>query len=85
MIDTDVHPEQLKWADVQPAHKKGSRIDKENYRPISILSNLTTIYERCLFKQLTDYFEDYFSKQQCGFRKGFGVANCLLPMIEKWR
>ena len=29
MIDTDVHPEQLKWADVHPAHKKGSRADKE--------------------------------------------------------
>ena len=45
MIDTDVHPEQLKWADVQPAHKRGSRTDRENYIPISILSNLTKIYE----------------------------------------
>ena len=85
MIDTDVYPEQLKWADVKPAHKKGSRTDKENYRPISILPNISKIYERCLFKQLANYFEDYFSKYQCGFRKGFSVANCLLPMIEKWR
>ena len=34
---------------------------------------------------MTNYFEDHFSKYQCGFRKGFSVANCLLPMIEKWR
>ena len=26
-----------------------------------------------------------FSRNQCGFRKGFSVVNCLLPMIEKWR
>ena len=72
MIDTDVYPEQLKWADVKPAHKKGSRTDKENHRPISILPNIQKIYERCLFKQLTNYFEDYFSKKyQRGFRKGF--------------
>ena len=45
MIDTDVHPEQLKWADVHPAHKRGSRTDRENYIPISILSNSTKIYE----------------------------------------
>ena len=85
LIDTDVYPEQLKWADVKPAHKKGSRTDKENYRPISMLPNISKIYERCLFKQLPNYFEDYFSKHQCAFRKGFSVGNCLLPMIEKWR
>ena len=33
---------------------------------------------------MKNYFEDHFSKYQCGFRKGFSVANCLLPMIEKW-
>ena len=85
MIDTYVHPEQLKWADVKAAHKKGSRTDKENCRPVSILPNISKIYERCLFKQLTKDFEDYFSKYQCGFRKGFSVANCLLPITEKWR
>ena len=26
-----------------------------------------------------------FSKIQCGFRKGFSVVSCLLPMKEKWR
>ena len=85
VIDTDIYPEQLKWADVKPAHKRGSRTDKENFRPVSILPNISKIYERCLFKQLTNYFKDLFSKYQCGFRKGFSVANCLLPMIEKWR
>ena len=85
MIDTDIYPEQLKWADVKPAHKKGSRTDKENFRPVSILPNISKIYERCLFKQLTNYFEDLFSKYLCEFRKSFSVANCLLPMIKKWR
>ena len=84
MIDTDVYPEQLKWEDVKPA-QKDCRTDKENYTPLSILRNISKIYERCLVKQLTNYFEDYFSKHQCGFRKGFSVANCLLSMIEKWR
>ena len=69
MTYTDVYLEQLKWADIKPARKKGSRTDKENYRPISILPNISKIYERCLFKRLANYFEDYFYKYQCGFRK----------------
>ena len=57
----------------------------ENYGPISILPNISKIYERCLYTQLYDYFNVIFSRNQCGFRKGFSVVNCLLPMIEKWR
>ena len=58
---------------------------QENYGPISILPNISKIYERCLYTQLYDYFNVIFSRNQCGFRKGFSVVNCLLPMIEKWR
>ena len=38
-----------------------------------------------MYKQFYDYFDIIFSRNQCGFRKGFIVVNCLLPMIEKWR
>ena len=46
-ISNSTFPEQLKWADVKPVFKKNSRTDKENYRPSSILSNISKIYERC--------------------------------------
>ena len=32
-------PEKLKLARVTPVFKKGSRFDKDNYRPLSVLSN----------------------------------------------
>ena len=84
-ISNSTFPEQLKWADVKPVFKKNSRTDKENYRPVSILPNISKIYERCLYKQLYDYFDVIFSRNQCGFRESFSAVNCLLPMIEKWR
>ena len=31
------------------------------------------------------YFDVIFLQNQCGFRKGFSVVNCLLPMIQKCR
>ena len=27
---------------------------------------------------------NFFSKFQCGFRKGFNAQHCLITMIEKW-
>ena len=70
---------------MKPVFKKDSRTDKKNYRPVSILPNVSKIYERCLNKQLEEYFQALFSKDQCGFRKGYSVINALLPVIEKWR
>ena len=56
-----------------------------NYRPVSILSNISKTYERYLYNQISDFFKEKFSNYQCGFRKGFSAQHCLLVMIEKWR
>ena len=29
--------------------------------------------------------DKFFSKYQCGFRKGFNAQYCLLAMLEKWK
>ena len=83
-ISSSTFPNQLKEADIIPAHKKKSKLSKENYRPISILPNISKVYERCFYDQLSAYFDNIFSKLQCGFRKGYSVQHCLLAMTEKW-
>ena len=76
---------ELKEADIVPVHKKKSKLSKENYRPISILPNMSKVYERCLYDQTSEFFDNIFSKYQCGFRKGYSAQHCLLVMIEKWK
>ena len=39
MSENSVFPVPLKQADIKQIHKKDSRCDKENYRPVSILPN----------------------------------------------
>ena len=75
----------FKFADITPVHKKGSRFEKNNYRPVSILPVLSKVFEKCLYKQISSYVNDIFSKYQRGFRKGFSAQHCLLAMIERWR
>ena len=75
----------LKYANAWPAFKKDDKTDKENYRPISILPNLSKVYERLMYDQMYHFFDQIFSKLQCGFRKGFSAEQCLIHMIEKWQ
>ena len=78
-------PTELKLADVIPVYKKKSKNFKDNYRPVSILSNISKIYERVIYEQMQPYFENLLSKFQCGFRKGYNAQHCLMVLIEKWK
>ena len=72
----------FKVADVRPLYKNDGGTDKSNYPPVSILSNVSKIYERCFYSQLSDYFDkNILSKYRCGFRKGFSTQHALLVMI----
>ena len=82
-VDSSSFPLNLKSADVTPVFKKGDRLEKTNYRPVSILSSISKVFERLLFNQMNKYFDPLLSKYQCGFRKGSSAQNCLLFMIEK--
>ena len=85
MINKGTFPGSLKTANITPVFKnKEPRTDKANYRPVSILPNLSKIFEKIMWNQLSNYFENILSKSQCGFRKGIGAQECLLVLIEKW-
>ena len=69
----------LKPANISPIHKNYSKTLGKNYRPVSIFSNFWKLYGRFMFKQMSEYFEPYFSKFHCSFRKGFSSVfwQCL--------
>lgn len=71
MIENSVLTESQ--VDMKSVYKKDSRNEKKNYRPVSILSNLSEIYERCLYKQINKHFETFLSKHQFGFRKEYSA------------
>ena len=64
-----IFPECFKTAEVIPTCRKDKLTEKTNYRPISILSNISKIDERLMHDNINDYFNDVLSKFQWGFRK----------------
>ena len=73
-------PRDFKKPVVHPTHKKECKMEKSNYKPVSILPNLSNIHERLLYGQMYTYFSNVF---QCDFRKGYIAQHCLLAMTEK--
>ena len=53
-----VFPDALNHADVILDYTKNDKSDKINCRPVSVPINVSKMYEKLLFNQLYDYFED---------------------------
>ena len=49
-FNTGVFPKLWKSANVVPLHKKGDKNCKSNYRPIALLSNVSKVLERLVYK-----------------------------------
>ena len=56
---------------------------KSNYRPVSIMSCISKIFEGILIDHLQNYFEPLMSAQMSGFRKGFNCQTVLTDFIER--
>ena len=76
---------ELKKAKVFPLFKNGSRVEENNYRPISLLNVLSKIYERAMFTRVYEYLEGfnllYF--KQFGFRKKHSTIDALAELAER--
>ena len=75
---------EFKKAKIIPVHKKGSKSDVNNYRPISLLPVMSKILERIFYKRLCSFLSqvDFFHQYQFGFRKKHSTSNALTVMVE---
>ena len=62
-----------------PVFKKLDRINRENYRPVNLLFNMSEVF----YNQLNDFMKDKLSNILTGFRKGHTAPHSVLIMIEK--
>ena len=54
-ITNGVFPDELKLAEVIPLFKKADPFDKSNYRPVSLLSHMSKVFERIIYNQINEY------------------------------
>ena len=75
----------MKIAKVIPLYKKGDKLDVNNYRPISLLTTLSKILEKIIYKRTITFFKSHeiLSNSQFGFRENHNTTHALLSLIEK--
>ena len=86
-FETGEFPSILKIAKVIPLHKKESVLNFLNYRPISLLSVFSKIYEKTMYVRIYSYLEKYnmiYSKQ-FGFRGNHSVNHAIISFTEHIR
>ena len=75
-----IFPSELKVAKVVPIHKGGSKTEVSNYRPISLLSSFSKIFEKTMYARLIHFLNSNGSltESQYGFRAGRSCEHALL-------
>ena len=77
-------PQQLKTATVTPVYKAGNRDEPGNYRPISVISPLSKIIEKCISIRIHSFIHHHgiLSDSQYGFRTNHSTEHALLKFID---
>ena len=84
---TGQFPSVQKIAKVIPIHKKQSKVDYVNYRPISLLSNIEKIIEKIMYKRLSNFLNinNLIFSLQFGFRQKYSTTHTLINLTESIR
>ncbi|KAG0728435.1 putative RNA-directed DNA polymerase from transposon X-element [Chionoecetes opilio] len=79
-------PTQWKEARVVAIHKKNSKWDPKNYRPISILITVGKILESLITTKINTFLDAHhlLNSKQFGFRQGRSAADLLLLQSASW-
>ena len=85
-IVNGMFPESWKLAIVKPLLKKGSKKDKSNYRPVSLLSVPSMVLEKIIKKQMETFLETnkLLAPNQHGFRAHRSTSSALIAMHSQW-
>ena len=79
-LEQGIFPSALKIAKVIPIFKSGKRNDVSNYRPISLLSVFSKIYEKIMYRRIISFLNNnkLINNRQYGFRAAHSCEHALL-------
>ena len=73
----------MKAAEVTPIFMTNNDLDKEDYRPASVLPHVSKVFERIMYIQNENFVKGKLSKLLTGFRKVHAIQYSLVNILEK--
>ena len=84
----DHFPNQMQVGKITPIYKSGkenSRLNKKDYRPVSVLPAFSKVFERYILNQMLEHVNAILSDKISAYRKGYSSQHVLLKLTEEWR
>ena len=81
-LSSGTFPDKWKISKIVPVFKSGDKCNISNYRPISLLSNLSKIFERVIHDRLYPILHQHISMYQHGFIKGRSTTTNLMHITQ---
>ena len=80
-------PNLLKIAQILPLHKNGVKTEPDNYRPISLLSCISKLFEKLIFISISNFAAEnsLIDKHQFGFRSNHSCTYAILSITDFFR
>ena len=84
-LEQGKYSDNLKLARISTICKgKDSKSNPDNYRPLSVLSDVARPFEKLVHQQLLPYVKDLLSKSHSGFKTKHSTETSLLNTTDKW-
>ena len=85
MLFWGVFPDRLKYATIKPLHKNEDRCEVSNYRPVSLLTSFSKIFETVMHRRILKHITNYniLSTEQYGFRLGLRTDNATYKLTTE--
>lgn len=81
-LETKTFPTKWKYSLIVPLFKNGNKASVTNYRPISILSACSKLFEKVMYFHLNRKYGDLICHQQHGFRVGKSTLTNLIEYTD---
>jgi hypothetical protein len=83
-LEQGTFPSKLKLANIIPIFKAGDSEVIGNYRPVSLLSTVSKVFERAFFTRLSTFInhQQILYSLQFGFREGHATDMAIIKLLE---
>ena len=84
-VNLGIYPDILKIGKITPLFKSGEKVIDDNYRPITVLTQINKIFEKLIHKRMMTFTNDnqLLTNCQFGFRKGHSTSHGITHVNEQ--
>ena len=85
MLLWGVFPDWLKYTIIKPLHKNDDKCKLSNYRPVSLLTSFSKIFETVMQRRILKHLAKYniLSNEQYGFREELRTDNATYKLTTE--